>query len=134
MRAARAAIEARGRFKGVPSGGSTPRLIYATLGVEDVEWGKVHVFFADERCVSPDRHESNHKMAQESFLLRAQVPPENVHRIEGEMMGAKEAVARRAIQGAPNGVEAPARRIDPAGGRVLWLLDRLAATKLETRT
>lgn len=222
VRAANAAIEARGRFTVVLSGGSTPKSLYASLTAKDAEWGKVHVFFSDERCVSPDRQESNFKMAQESLFLRVKLPAENVHRIQGEIESAEAAAAqyeeelkqvfgadrgppsfdlvllglgidghtaslfpgstaleegerwvaanfvaklsrtritmtfavlnqaalvifivagdekaeaaRRAIEGAAAGQEVPARRIDPAGGRVLWLLDRLAASKLAPRT
>lgn len=213
VRAGKAAIKARGRFTLVLSGGSTPKALYVSLTAKDIEWGKVHVFFADERCVSPDRQESNYKMAQESLLLRVKVPPENVHRIQGEMESAEAAAAqyereleprfdvvllglgtdghtaslfpgssaldekercvvanwvaklsrtritmtfaalnraalviflvagdekaeaaRQAIEGALNGLDVPARRVDPPGGRVLWLLDRLAAMKLAPKT
>lgn len=222
MRAAQAAIEARGRFTIALSGGSTPKALYLLLTTKDFDWSKVHVFFGDERCVAPDRQESNFKMAQESMLLRLKVPPENVHRIQGEMESAEAAAAqyeeelkevfgssegppqfdlvllgigtdghtaslfpgssaldeserwvaatwvaklsrnritltfpvlnraalvifliagdekaeaaRRAIEGAAAGLEVPARRVDPPGGRVVWLLDRLAASKLTTKS
>lgn len=222
VRAAKAAIDARGRFTVVLSGGSTPKALYGSLTAKDVDWGKVHLFFGDERCVSPERQESNFKMVQEALLLRVKIPPENVHRIQGEMESAeiaaaqyeeelrqafgssdgpphfdlvllglgtdghtaslfpgctaldeserwvaatwvaklsrtritltfpvlnraalviflvagdeKAEAARRAIEGAPAGLEVPARRIDPPGGRVLWLLDRLAATKLAPKS
>jgi 6-phosphogluconolactonase len=45
----------------------------------------------------------------------------------------KAEAARRAIEGAAPGLEVPARRVDPPGGRVLWLLDRLAASKLTAK-
>ena len=222
VRAGKAAIEANGRFLLVLSGGATPKTLYGSLAAKDLDWSKVHVFFGDERCVSPDRQESNYKMAQESMLLRLKIPPENVHRIQGEMESAEAAAAqyeeeirkatgpgeepprfdlvllglgieghtaslfpgcsaleekdrwvaatyvaklsrtritmtlpllnraalviflvagdekaeaaRRAIEGALLSPEVPARRIDPTGGRVLWLLDRLAAMRLTART
>ena len=221
VRAGKSAIEARGRFTLVLSGGSTPKSLYAALTAKDLDWGKVHVYFGDERCVSPERQESNFKMAQEALLLRVKIPPENVHRIQGEMESAEAAAAqyeeelkaafggsdgpphfdlvllglgtdghtaslfpgssaldeserwvaanwvaklsrnritmtfpvlnraalviflvagdekaeavRRAIEGAPAGMEVPARRVDPPGGRVVWLLDRMAATKLTAK-
>ena len=94
VRAGKSAIEARGRFTLVLSGGSTPKSLYAALTAKDLDWGKVHVYFGDERCVSPERQESNFKMAQEALLLRVKIPPENVHRIQGEMESAEAAAAQ----------------------------------------
>lgn len=218
IRAGQAAIEVRGRFTVALSGGATPKALYGSLATKDLEWGKVEVFFGDERCVSPERQESNFRMAQEALLSRVPVPEENVHRIRGEAESAEIAAAeyeaelrkvfgegegaprfdlmllglgadghtaslfpgspaleetqrwvaanwvqrlsrtritltfpvlnrsaevlflvagdekaeavRRAIEGAPAGLEVPARRVDPPGGKVVWLLDRLSATRL----
>jgi 6-phosphogluconolactonase len=221
--AARAAIESRGRFTVALSGGSTPKTLYGTLGPKHVEWEKVQVFFGDERCVAPDRPESNFRMAEETLLTRVRIPPENVHRIQAEapspaasakayeeemrrVLGEADGIPRfdlvllgigtdghtaslfpgapeleeterwvvasfvarlartrvtltfpvlnraslvvflvagdekaeavlRAIEGStPGSDDVPARRFDPPGGRVLWLLDKLAASRLKPRT
>ena len=83
-----AAIIAQGRFATALSGGSTPRRLYSLLGEppyrEAIDWKRVHVFWADERCVPPSREESNYRLAADMFLLKAAVPVENIHRIRGE--------------------------------------------------
>ena len=78
-------IAARGRFTIALAGGSTPRPIYARLAAADpIDWGKVHVFFSDERCVPPDDAASNHRMAREALLDHVPLPPANIHRMHGE--------------------------------------------------
>ena len=83
-----AAISSRGRFSAALSGGSTPRRFYSLLGKppcrDAIDWRRVHVFWADERCVSPSHEDSNYKLAADTFLLPADVPFENIHRIRGE--------------------------------------------------
>jgi 6-phosphogluconolactonase len=86
-RLAHEAVEERGAFSVALSGGTTPRRVYELLASDDykerVSWSKVHVFFGDERAVPPDHSESNYRMASEALLSRVNIPPENVHRIEG---------------------------------------------------
>ena len=85
--AALAAVGGRGRFLLALAGGSTPRGAYATLAAahrESIDWGRVHVFWGDERCVAPDHPQSNYRMAAESLLRRVNLPDANVHRIRGE--------------------------------------------------
>jgi 6-phosphogluconolactonase len=86
--AARAAeaIEDHGRFAVVLAGGSTPKATYEILARDygdRVDWGKVHVFFGDERSVPPDHEDSNYKMAREALL--GHVPVGSVHRMQGEL-------------------------------------------------
>jgi 6-phosphogluconolactonase len=84
---ARESIESRGGFSVALSGGTTPRRVYELLASEEfrgrIDWSNVHVFFGDERTVSPDHAESNYRMASEALLARVPVPAGNVHRIEG---------------------------------------------------
>jgi 6-phosphogluconolactonase len=83
------ALLARGRFAVALSGGSTPRATYALLATDEVasrvDWGSVHVFWGDERCVPPDHPESDYRMAREALLDRVPIPPENVHRMRAEL-------------------------------------------------
>ncbi len=78
----------RQRFAVALSGGSTPQRLYSLLGEpmyrDAVEWSRVHVFWADERCVPQGHPESNYRLAYDAFLSRVPVPAENVHRIRGE--------------------------------------------------
>jgi 6-phosphogluconolactonase len=84
----REAIASRGRFSAALSGGSTPRRLYELLGEKPyrdaVDWGRVHVFWVDERCVPRDHRESNFRLAFDAFLSVVSLPAENIHRIKGE--------------------------------------------------
>jgi 6-phosphogluconolactonase len=81
--AASAAIAARGRFRIALAGGSTPRALYPAL-VRGIDWGRVTIFFGDERAVGPDDPESNYRMARETLLGPAGVPAASVFRWRGE--------------------------------------------------
>jgi len=80
-------IAMRGTFSIALSGGSTPKAIFELLADDEfrtqVAWRNVHVFFGDERSVSPDHADSNYRMAKEALLARVPLPDENVHRING---------------------------------------------------
>jgi len=65
----------------VLAGGRTPRALYARLATEEYDWGAVHVFFSDERCVPPDHPDSNFRMARETLLSKVTA---RVHRMHGE--------------------------------------------------
>ena len=84
---AREAIAESGRFTVALAGGSTPKRAFELLARESyrqqLDWSKVHVFFGDERTVPPDDAESNYRMANETLLSRVNLPPENIHRING---------------------------------------------------
>ncbi len=81
-------IRTRGRFAVALSGGSTPGPTYRLLSREPyrdrIPWVKVHVFWADERCVPPDDPASNYRLAHELLLAHVPVPAGQVHRIPGE--------------------------------------------------
>jgi len=83
--AARAAIAAKGTFSVALAGGNTPKLLYESLADSPIDWGKVQVFFGDERCVPPDHPGSNYRMAREALLGRVPIPEGNVHRIRAEI-------------------------------------------------
>ncbi len=82
------AIAARGRWTIALAGGGTPKPIYQRLAeagyAQGIDWSRVHIFFGDERCVSPDDSRSNYRMAREALLDHVPLPPENVHRLRGE--------------------------------------------------
>jgi 6-phosphogluconolactonase len=87
--AAREAIAARGTFHVVVPGGSTPRLAFRRLVAEikrdDPLWSSVHVYFGDERLVSPDHPDSNYLAIREAWLDHVSIPEEQIHRIAGEL-------------------------------------------------
>jgi|SRR5579859_5282183 len=86
---AHAATRERGRFSIALSGGSTPRDLHLKLSsaplVDQVDWDRVHVWFGDERCVPPDDERSNFRMADETLLSKVPIPPQQLHRMRGEL-------------------------------------------------
>ena len=101
------------RFTIALAGGGTPRPIYARLAAADhaarIDWGKVYVFFSDERCVPPDDAASNYRMAREVLLDHVPLPSANVHRMHGEDDPAQAALAyEQALQGVFRASSAPA--------------------------
>jgi 6-phosphogluconolactonase len=67
------------------SGGSTPGLLFDALAGAGIGWDGVHIFWADERSVSPDDPASNYRLAEEHLLRPAGIAPGQVHRIRGEL-------------------------------------------------
>jgi 6-phosphogluconolactonase len=69
--------------------------LYTLLGAapyrEAVPWPRVHLFWADERCVPQDHPESNYKLVYDACLSKVSLPSENIHRIRGEEEPAKAA-------------------------------------------
>jgi 6-phosphogluconolactonase len=96
---ARAAVEATGWFTVALSGGTAPREMYSLLADEDlaprIPWEDVHLFWGDERCVPPLHPRSNYAMARDAFIRHVPIPPENVHRIRGELPAAEGAALYR---------------------------------------
>jgi 6-phosphogluconolactonase len=72
------------RFHLALSGGSTPRMLYEILARGRVPWKHLELFWGDERCVPPDREESNFHMAREAMLKNAPLVESQIHRIRGE--------------------------------------------------
>jgi 6-phosphogluconolactonase len=63
-----AAIEARGAALLVVSGGSTPLRYFQALSTRAVDWSRVSVTLADERCVPDDHPRSNARLVREALL------------------------------------------------------------------
>jgi 6-phosphogluconolactonase len=88
VRLATAAVGDGGRFSVALSGGSTPRSLYQRLGspgyADDLDWGALHVFWGDERCVPPFDPDSDYRMAKETLLDHVAIPQGRIHRIRGE--------------------------------------------------
>jgi len=82
------AISEKGRFSTALAGGSTPRKAYQLVTEshgDNLDWSQVHFFWGDERCVPPDRPESNYKMAYDTLLKYVSVPESNINRMKGEL-------------------------------------------------
>lgn len=89
------AVQTRGAASIALSGGSTPAALFQLLAAEpyttQVPWAHLHVYWGDERCVPPTTEGSSFKQAQELLLSRVAVPPENIHRVRGELPPAEAA-------------------------------------------
>jgi 6-phosphogluconolactonase len=79
------AREQRGVAHLALSGGTTPGRTYELLGAQPEELGEVELWFADERCVGPEDEESNYLLVAQTLLTSAQIAPERVHRMQGEL-------------------------------------------------
>ena len=106
------AVATRGIARIAVSGGSTPRVVFELLAdpsapyLLKIPWQQLQLFWVDERCVPPTHEESNFRMTKAAMLDAVPLPPENIHRMEGEL-DAKRAELRMIDQGLANTVEDP---------------------------
>jgi 6-phosphogluconolactonase/glucosamine-6-phosphate isomerase/deaminase len=66
-----------GSFCVAISGGNTPILFFTKLAEKYgnlIDWEKVHIFWADERCVPQTSNESNFKIAHTNLLSKIAIP------------------------------------------------------------
>ncbi len=93
---AKVASKANSVFSVVLSGGTTDAKVYhrlaSPLWIIKIPRGIVHIFWADERCVSPESEESNYQTISRAFLNHIPIPEKNVHRIKGEEESEKESI------------------------------------------
>jgi 6-phosphogluconolactonase len=82
-------IQERDRFSVALSGGSTPQPLFKFLAKDkpgdDINWEKIHFFWSDERSVPAEHPDSNYGQAFQSLLSQRDIPPQNIHRIKGEL-------------------------------------------------
>jgi 6-phosphogluconolactonase len=115
---ARQGIAQRGAAHMVLAGGGTPRRLYEVLAesarATRLDWSRVHVWFGDERCVPPDHHDSNYRMARAALLDHVPIPAAQVHPILADISSVRLDAARYAQA---------LRRHAPAGPRGLPCFD-----------
>jgi 6-phosphogluconolactonase len=85
----------------VLTGGSSPARAYERAAALQADWGRVRLWWGDERCVPPDDDRSNYRLARETLLDGLEDPPDEVHRIRGELQPAD---AARELDAALEGV------------------------------
>lgn len=64
------------------SGGSTPQQLHTLLASkyrDEIPWKRVHLFWGDERWVSPQSPDSNYLMADETLIRDVPLPFGNIH-------------------------------------------------------
>lgn len=72
-------LQQRGECTLVLSGGSTPKPLYEALAEQPLPWEKIHIFWGDERYVSPDHPDSNQGMTKKVMLDRIEIPASNIY-------------------------------------------------------
>jgi 6-phosphogluconolactonase len=89
LKAAEDAIQDHGAFFVALSGGSTPKTLFERLTAppydKKINWQKVHLFWSDERSVSPTDPESNYHMAMQAGLAKMPIPHNQIHRMCAEV-------------------------------------------------
>lgn len=83
------------RFNLALSGGETAKQMYE-LWVDEyenkVDWGRLHFYWVDERCVAPDSSDSNYGHARRLLFEPLSISSKHIHRIMGENNPEEEAV------------------------------------------
>lgn len=89
VRLASQAIDSKGLCTIALAGGATPRGLYSLLATpafrDQLIWGRLKIFWGDERHVPPDHPDSNFRMAHEALLSKVPIPASNIFRIPGEL-------------------------------------------------
>ncbi|MGY3233105.1 6-phosphogluconolactonase [Luteibacter sp. HA06] len=63
-----AAVKARGKASIAVSGGSTPKLLFAVLAEQEIEWSKISVTLVDERWVDETSDRSNAALVKKHLI------------------------------------------------------------------
>lgn len=69
------------------SGGETAKALFSLWNnefAERIDWGRIHFYWVDERCVPPSSSESNFAVAHKLLLGPLGIPPQHIFRIRGE--------------------------------------------------
>jgi 6-phosphogluconolactonase len=88
---AKAVITERKTLRLALAGGSTPRVLYELIADPNepfrsaIDWPRIEFFWGDERCVLPEKNESNFRMANESLLKPLGISPTKIHRFKTEL-------------------------------------------------
>ncbi|WP_166922393.1 6-phosphogluconolactonase [Flavobacterium poyangense] len=79
---AQKAIQQKGKFTAVLTGGSSPAGLYKLLASPDyqskIDWSKVYIFWGDERWVPLEDDRSNAKMSFDTLLSHVPIPQNNI--------------------------------------------------------
>lgn len=79
--------KAERRFNLALSGGETAKQMFALWADEyreEINWGRLHFFWVDERCVAPDSPDSNYGHALRLLFEPLSIPGNHIHRMKGE--------------------------------------------------
>lgn len=79
------AITARGSFKIVLAGGTTPEQVYKLLSKSRTDWRKWHIYHGDERCLPAEHKERNSVMVQQALLDHVTIPAAQIFTMPTEL-------------------------------------------------
>ncbi len=85
LKSAEQAIAARGKFKLVLAGGSTPEKVYRLLSKANADWSNWYIYYGDERCLPADHADRNSLMATSAFLEKVAIPDAQIFTIPAEL-------------------------------------------------
>eukprot|EP01062_Namystynia_karyoxenos_P073399 TRINITY_DN70201_c0_g1_i1.p1 TRINITY_DN70201_c0_g1~~TRINITY_DN70201_c0_g1_i1.p1 ORF type:complete len:283 (+),score=92.77 TRINITY_DN70201_c0_g1_i1:85-849(+) len=88
------AVAARGRFSVALSGGSLPSVLEKGLAQRDVDWGRWHVLFADERFVPLDHKDSNYNACDAALFSKTTIPRDQIYPVDVGASSVEEAAAQ----------------------------------------
>jgi 6-phosphogluconolactonase len=87
------ALAANGSFSVALPGGSVAVNTFSALSSLDVDWRRLHFFWADERAVDPSDPESNYGAARRTWLEPARIPAHAIHRMPADSVDLERAAA-----------------------------------------
>jgi 6-phosphogluconolactonase len=90
------AIGERGQASLALPGGSAAAALLPELARQPLDWGKLQLFWGDERAVPPDDPESNFGLTRRLLIDPVAFPPQNVHRMEADSVPLAGATTRYA--------------------------------------
>jgi len=86
-------LRSKRSFSLVLSGGHILQSLYKTLFyIDSLPWEKIHFFITDERCLPNENLDSNFKSAVKNLLKRSNIPLQNIHWINTEIIPLNQAV------------------------------------------
>lgn len=96
----RSALQQRGQFTLVLTGGSTPKETYKLLAqperASQLDWSKTYLFIGDERFVPADDERSNFRLAQQSLLTSPLIRSNHVLAVPTDTASAEQSAQRYA--------------------------------------
>ena len=94
-------LQKQDRFTWVVTGGNSPKQLYELLAAspyrERIDWGKLHIFWGDERAVPFEDSRNNAKMTFEHLLSKVPVVRDQVHIMDTTLSPEESANAYEAI-------------------------------------
>src|SRR5262245_20278308 len=87
------ALTARAIFSVALPGGSVAENTFSALSSLELDWHRLHFFWADERAVDPADPESNYGAAQRTWLEPARIPAHAIHRMKADSVDLDKAAA-----------------------------------------